>query len=322
MAGKVSMGYRPRARFQPPQGPTTQVINGRTYLGRAKPEQSPYGTPQNQSYGAGTIWGEDGSSWTPMEAPVATSGTNQQVSNQRAGTQTGQTPYGQQRQVQNDQTSWEQTQYDRQQAEQARADQQGQTNSNRSRQSSRDAQIQALIAAMNGQSGDTEGDVALPDFSGLEGEQQQLQSRLSDLLAGRGIEIGDVSGNAEARANRVATERSAGQMQASEAERLAASGMTSSGDSDARNAQIREQSGQQMAGFNAGLAGRLRGEAQAGAIAGVSGSLGNLNQRMSQQQALFSGRLAQQSARRQASQAQRQQQMQLLQALMAQQGSA
>lgn len=263
----------PRPQFEPPrppqlQPPSTTVINGQTYVGAPKREDNAMGGAPNTSYGAGTIWGEDGSTWTPMQGAQGTP---------RIGAAIG----------------------------------------------GGDPRIEQLLSALSTNSSGmpwNEPEIPGPDFSGLANQQSQLESTLRALQTG-GVGTPNVTNDPEAVAYRAASDRATDQARQAEAERMGASGMTGSGDSDARLAQLREAAGQDVAGFTAGLANRRREQNQAGAVSGANLSLQDLQRQMAQQQAIFGGRLEQANMRRQAAGSQRQQQMELLRSLLAAQGA-
>lgn len=137
-----------------------------------------------------------------------------------------------------------------------------------------------------------------PDFSGYRQQQEALQARLEALMRGEGINIGDVSADPEARAYRVAKEREAARARQSEADRLGASGMTGSGDFDARVAGIRESTGEAIASQQAGLAGRRRAEAQQGAITAAGLTLTDLDRKFGQERSRFDSELQREQAER------------------------
>ncbi len=137
-----------------------------------------------------------------------------------------------------------------------------------------------------------------PDFSGYRQQQEALQARLEALMRGEGINIGDVSGDPEARAYRVAKEREAARARQSEADRLGASGMTGSGDFDARVAGIRESTGEAIASQQAGLAGRRRLEAQQGAIQAAGLTLSDLDRKFGQERTKFESELERERSER------------------------
>lgn len=275
-------GSSTTGKFEPPRPPASTVINGKTYVSQPNlPQYDLYGNPINRSFNAGAMTGQDGSTWNPMATPNPAASRNPLAPSGTGGT--GGNPLAPAGSV-----------------DPRIAQLYAQLSQNVTIPTVAGPDFSGItpvtaptVAApdFSGITPITAPNVAAPDFSGIQGQQQQLQARLSELLAGRGIDVGDVSTNPEAVANRVAVERAATQQQQAEAERLAASGMTGSGESDARNAQIREQTGTQVAGFNAGLAGRLRSEAQAGAIQGAGLSLNDLSQQMAQQQALYGARV-------------------------------
>lgn len=136
------------------------------------------------------------------------------------------------------------------------------------------------------------------DFSGFQEQQKMLQARLQDLMSGKGIDIGDVSKDPEARAYRVAKEREAARSRAAEAERLAASGMTGSGDFDAQLAGIRESTGEAIASQQAQLAGRRRGEAIEGATRAAALSLQDMDRQVGQERLRFETEFGKEQAER------------------------
>lgn len=136
------------------------------------------------------------------------------------------------------------------------------------KQDSQRSRLEELSAPIN---------IARPDLSATTAQSAELRALLSQLLRGEGIDIGNVNTDPEARAYQVAKRRAAQRLRESEAARLGATGLSGSGDFDARVAQIEEATGEDIAGFEAGLAGRRRGEAQQGAIQGATLSLSDLD---------------------------------------------
>ena len=134
-------------------------------------------------------------------------------------------------------------------------------------------------------------DIAPADFSGLEEEQGLLRARLEALLRGEAPDIGDISNDPEARAYRLASLREEETARGSEAERLAAQGLSGSGDFDSRVAQLRERTGEAIAAQEAGLTGQRRREAQQAAITGGGLTMQDLARRAGLEQTLYQGRL-------------------------------
>lgn len=172
-----------------------------------------------------------------------------------------------------------------------------------------DPKIQALIdqltkgasgggAAQNPQIGDlqrqilaTQGglDTANSKFSADSGktaeQSQQLNALLASLMSGKGIDVGPMTNDPEAQAYRVAKTRQAEQARSDEAARLGASGVTGSGDFDARLAQINEAKGADIAGFEADLTGKRRTEATNTAVTGAGLQLSELERQQAAAQA-------------------------------------
>src|SRR3990167_1942366 len=89
-------------------------------------------------------------------------------------------------------------------------------------------------------------------------QRQALEQRILALLSGQGPDIGDISTDPEARAYRLARTRESERQRQEEAESLAASGLSGSGDFESRRFQIGEGRAEDIAGFEAGLSGRRR----------------------------------------------------------------
>ena len=134
--------------------------------------------------------------------------------------------------------------------------------------------------------------VAGPNFAGIEGQAGQLQGLIAQLLRGEGINVGSVANDAEAVAYRNAATRQAERARESEAARLGASGVSGSGDFDARLAGIQEATGQDIAGFEAGLTGRRRAEMTGTALQGANLSLADLDRQTRNEQARYEGDLS------------------------------
>ena len=113
-------------------------------------------------------------------------------------------------------------------------------------------------------------EVAPPDFTGVQAQSEKLQALIRELMAGRGPETGPVAADPEAVAYRAAAQRSGERQREAEAARQGATGTTGSGDFDARLAQIREATGEDIAGFEGALTGRRRQEATSTALSGAN----------------------------------------------------
>ena len=122
---------------------------------------------------------------------------------------------------------------------------------------------QQISTARNEQSGVRARIAALPPSSATTTPQNaQLDALVSELMRGQAPDIGDIQLDPEAKAFRIASQREAGRAREEAANRQAASGsVTGGGGFDARVAGIRERTGENIAGFEATLAGRRRGEA-------------------------------------------------------------
>ncbi len=117
-----------------------------------------------------------------------------------------------------------------------------------------------------------------PDFSGIDAQTGDLKATLAKLLAGQGPAVGDLSNDPAAAAYKVTRQRQADQAREGEAARLGASGLTDSGDTQGRQAQLAESAGQDIAGFNANLTNQRRQEATQNATTGAQLQLSNLDQ--------------------------------------------
>ena len=159
-----------------------------------------------------------------------------------------------------------------------------------------DPKIQALLTQLSAQSeSDAVPSANGPQISDLErqirettdafgsatskntAQSAQLQALLSQLMKGEGINIGPVNNDPEAQAFRVAKLRESERARESEAARLGASGITGSGDFDARVGQINEAAGTDIAGFEANLMGKRRKEATQTALSGANLQLADLD---------------------------------------------
>lgn len=158
----------------------------------------------------------------------------------------------------------------------------------------KDPRIDALIAQLSKQSQPTtyapSGNTAalqqqiqdsIKSSSSNSGQSAQLQALMSQLMSGNGPKIGDVSNDPAAVAYDVAARRSAEEARGSEAARQGASGLAGSGDFDARLAQINEATGQDVAGFKAGLANQRQTEATQNAVTGAGLQLSDLERQRS-----------------------------------------
>ena len=102
--------------------------------------------------------------------------------------------------------------------------------------------------------------VAPPNFDRFSEQAAGVRARLTALLTGEGVDVGDIAADPEARAFRIARTREREQQREAAANRLSASGLTGSGEFDTSVAQIGEAAAEDIAGFEAGLAGRRRGD--------------------------------------------------------------
>jgi hypothetical protein len=128
-------------------------------------------------------------------------------------------------------------------------------------------------------------------IGGLAGQQgptpqsQQLNALLSQLMKGEGIQTAPLTNDPEAQAYRIAKTREGARAREAAANRQAAQGsVTGGGEFDARLAGIGEQTGEDIAGFEAQLTGKRRAEALDTAKSGASLTLADL-QRQQQDRA-------------------------------------
>lgn len=167
--------------------------------------------------------------------------------------------------------------------------------------------------------------------AGNTAQSGQLQALLGQLMRGEGVATPNVANDPEARAYRVAKLREEQLSRGAEADRLGASGVAGSGAFDARLAQLREATGEDIASQTANIAGRRRGEAIQGAVQGAQLTLADLerqrsseSQRSGQAQGLLNALLGQEASARDAAlrqaEGQRGSQQQLLSQLLAEQG--
>lgn len=136
----------------------------------------------------------------------------------------------------------------------------------------RDPDVSNLLAELRANA-----NLANPEIASLRAEQARehesalaLRQRLEGLGRGEGINVGTIAEDPEAVAFRVAQERDLQRARESEADRLAASGTTGGGDFESRLAQLREASGEEIAGFEGALGGRRRTEAIQAAVSGAN----------------------------------------------------
>lgn len=116
-----------------------------------------------------------------------------------------------------------------------------------------------------------------PDYSSINARSTQLQNLMSAMMRGEGMDVGDLHNDPEARAFRIAKLRETELGRESEANRLAASGMTGSGDFDTRVAGLNEAAGTAIAGNEAALTGKRRSEKMGTAVTGAQLELNDLN---------------------------------------------
>ena len=167
-----------------------------------------------------------------------------------------------------------------------------------------DPRIEDLKRALAGATGrlselSTPYAIKRPDFSQYGAQTSQVQGLLAQLMRGEGVQYNsDVSADPQAKAFRVAKLREAEGLRAGEADRLGASGLSGSGDFDARTAQIRESAGTDIAGYEAGLVGERRRQATEGAITGANLTLADLDRQARNEQDRFDADRDLEAARR------------------------
>jgi len=142
-----------------------------------------------------------------------------------------------------------------------------------------------------------------------------VQERLLALLRGGGAE-GEASTDPEARAFRIARERERGEQQRRAAERLGVSGFTGTGAFDVESGKIGEEAARDIAGFEARLAGRRRGERLAEQASALNLALASLGRQAGERQAEFGARITGAESERAAQQARQAAQLAQLQALL------
>lgn len=139
--------------------------------------------------------------------------------------------------------------------------------------------------------------VAPLDLSGIEAQSEQLKQLMSKMMRGEGFNV-NVEGDPAARAYSVSRRRSADLSRAAEADRLAASGVTGSGEFDSSVAQIRELANEDIAANEADLVNRRRGEAMTTALAGANLKLSDLSRQSSDKRAAYDAEIEKERIRR------------------------
>lgn len=142
-----------------------------------------------------------------------------------------------------------------------------------------------------------------PDYTAINSRSTQLQSLVSAMMRGEGMDVGDVHNDPEARAFRVAKLRESELGRESEANRLAASGATGSGDFDTRVAGINEAAGTAIAGNQAAIAGKRRSEKMSTAVTGAQLELNDLNRQTQNENERYRADLEKATADRSSKQA-------------------
>lgn len=140
--------------------------------------------------------------------------------------------------------------------------------------------------------------IAAPDFSATDTQAQGLQGLLAQLMRGEGVATPNVTNDPAAMAYRVARTREAEAARRAEADRSAASGVAGSGDFDARAAQIREATGQDIAGYEGTLANTRRGEAIQGATTAAGLQLSDLERQRQEAQSRYESEIDKERLRR------------------------
>lgn len=145
---------------------------------------------------------------------------------------------------------------------------------------------QQITTSRNDQTGLRARIAGLPSGATATSESEQLNALIAELMKGKAPDIGDIQADPEAVAYRIASQREAGRAREEAANRQAASGpVTGGGGFDARVAGIRERTGENIAGFEAGLAGRRRGEALDTATRGAQFQMSELQRRQEAERA-------------------------------------
>jgi hypothetical protein len=127
-----------------------------------------------------------------------------------------------------------------------------------------------------------------PPPSQTAAQTAQLQQLTNQLATGGGIQVQPVSpSDPAAQSFNIATERNAEQQRQAEADALGASGATGSGDTDARNAQIREATGTAEAGYASDLANTRQQQAIQEAETSAGLQLSDIQQQQQQAQTQF-----------------------------------
>lgn len=153
-----------------------------------------------------------------------------------------------------------------------------------------DPRIEQLMKAMLQQSAPltTPRPVSTPNYSAINAQAGPLQNLTSELMAGRApAPSGPINTDPEAAAYRVAKLREADRARGSEAARLGASNIDGSGDFNGRVAQINENAGESIAGFEGALAGRRKTEALTAATTGAGLQLADLSRQADLEKSRF-----------------------------------
>lgn len=195
-----------------------------------------------------------------------------------------------------------------------------------------DPKIAALITQLTQQAATpaaaaTPVNLAPPDFSGTNAQSASLRTLLGTLAAGQGINTPDMSKDPAAIAYNTTRTRAGEQQRQAEADRAAASGVSGSGDFDARVAQINEAVGTDEAANAANLTNQRRAEGIQEAETAANLQLGQIGQDTAQAQSKYSDSIAQQqlqqardNSAQQAGQFDRSSNQSLLAALLGEQG--
>lgn len=136
------------------------------------------------------------------------------------------------------------------------------------------------------------------DLSGIESQSAELKALMSKMMKGQGFDNIDIAGDPAARAYSVSRRRAAENSRAAEAERLAASGVTGSGEFDSSLAQIRELSNEDIASNEADIVNRRRGEAMSTALAGAGLKLSDLDRQSRDKRAAYDAEIEKERIRR------------------------
>lgn len=134
--------------------------------------------------------------------------------------------------------------------------------------------------------------VRAPDFSGQQAQRGQLQALITELMAGRGPAVGDVTNDPAAQAYSLQKRRAAERLRGTAANRLAASGVSGSGEFDTEVLGINEAAGEDIARFSADLANQRRGEMTQTALSGAQLSLSDLDRSSQSERDRFEAELA------------------------------